>query len=160
MNGSRTMIKEIVKDILQAELKAILPEIVTTIPQQIKESTDQLIWLVKDVPGQTKPMDSDVRSVLTQTTQGVSKDSSSASKETPPSQSEEDICLLTQEEVEKQEKKNLDDNSNNKKQPISQETQSRKNLLLQNRRSPQIHGEYQKSTQDKVEIDPGEKDKQ
>ena len=145
---------------MQAELKAILPEIVTTILQQIKESTDQSLWLVKDVPGQTKPTDSDKVSVLTQTTQGVSRDSSSVSKETTPSQPEEDTCLLTQEEVEKQEKKNLDVKSNTKKQPISQETQSRKNLLLQSRRSPQIHGEHQKSNQDKVEIDPGEKDKQ
>eukprot|EP00957_Ditylum_brightwellii_P089813 6839984-Ditylum_brightwellii.AAC.1 len=59
MNNSRTMIKEVVKDILQAESKAILPEIVTMILQQIKKSTDQLIWLVKDVPGQTKPTDTD-----------------------------------------------------------------------------------------------------
>ena len=99
MNDSRTMIKEIVKDILQAELKAILPEIVTTILQQIKESTDQSLWLVKDVPGQNKSTDSDEVSVLTQTTQAVSKDSSSASEETPLS--DEDTCLLTQEEVEK-----------------------------------------------------------
>eukprot|EP00957_Ditylum_brightwellii_P054033 4092627-Ditylum_brightwellii.AAC.1 len=59
MNDSRTMIKIIVKDILQAKLKAILPEIITTILQQIKESTDQSLRLVKDVPGQTKPTDSD-----------------------------------------------------------------------------------------------------
>eukprot|EP00957_Ditylum_brightwellii_P013890 1047637-Ditylum_brightwellii.AAC.1 len=59
MNDSRAMIKEIVKDILQAELKAMLPEIVTTILQQIKESTDQWLQLVKDVPGQNKPTDSD-----------------------------------------------------------------------------------------------------
>eukprot|EP00957_Ditylum_brightwellii_P005622 429855-Ditylum_brightwellii.AAC.1 len=59
MNNSRTMIKEIVKDTLQAELKVILPEIVTAILQQIKESTDHSLWLVKDVPGQTKPMDTD-----------------------------------------------------------------------------------------------------
>ena len=99
MNDSRTMIKEIVKDILQAELKAILPEIVTTILQQIKESTDQSLWLVKDVPGQMKPMDTDELSVLTQTTQGVSRDSLLASKETTPSQPEEDTCFLTQEEM-------------------------------------------------------------
>eukprot|EP00957_Ditylum_brightwellii_P087066 6627031-Ditylum_brightwellii.AAC.1 len=94
MNNSRTMIKEIVKDILQAEIKAILPEIVTMILQQIKESTDQSLQSVKDIPGQTKPTDSDKVSVLTQTTQGVSKDSSLAT----PSQPEEDTCLLTQEE--------------------------------------------------------------
>eukprot|EP00957_Ditylum_brightwellii_P184001 14016031-Ditylum_brightwellii.AAC.1 len=63
MNDSRTMIKEIVNDILQAELKAILPEIVTTTLQQIKESTDHLLWLVKDVHGQTKPTDTDELSV-------------------------------------------------------------------------------------------------
>eukprot|EP00957_Ditylum_brightwellii_P037639 2846291-Ditylum_brightwellii.AAC.1 len=102
------MIKEIVKDILQVELKVILPEIVTTILQQIKDSTDQSLWVVKDVPGQTKSTDSDKLSVLTQTTQGVNKDSSLASKETTPSQPEENTCLLTQEEVEKQEKKNID----------------------------------------------------
>eukprot|EP00957_Ditylum_brightwellii_P168093 12797018-Ditylum_brightwellii.AAC.1 len=108
MNDSKTMIKEIVKEILQAELKAILPEIVTTILQQIKKSTDQSLWLVKDVPDQNKPTDSDEVSVFTQTTQAVSKDSLSASEETPLSQSEEYTCLLTQEEVEKQEKTNLD----------------------------------------------------
>eukprot|EP00957_Ditylum_brightwellii_P001912 146957-Ditylum_brightwellii.AAC.1 len=59
MNNSRTMINEIVKDILQAELNAILPEIVTTILQQIKESTDCSLWLVKDVPGQMRPTDKD-----------------------------------------------------------------------------------------------------
>ena len=72
--------------------------------------------------------------MLTQTTQAVSKDSSLASEETPLS--DKDTCLLTQEEVEKQEKTKLDVKSNNKKQPISQETQSRKNLLLQSRQSP------------------------
>eukprot|EP00957_Ditylum_brightwellii_P099197 7555560-Ditylum_brightwellii.AAC.1 len=59
MNDSRTMIKEIVKDILQAELTEILPEIVTTTLQQIKESTNQLLRIIKDVPGQTKPTDTD-----------------------------------------------------------------------------------------------------
>eukprot|EP00957_Ditylum_brightwellii_P178719 13613172-Ditylum_brightwellii.AAC.1 len=90
MNNSITMIKEIVKDILQADLKEILPEIVTTILQQIKESADQLLWLVKDVPGQMKPTNTDELSVLTQTTQAVSRDSSLASEETTPSQSEEE----------------------------------------------------------------------
>eukprot|EP00957_Ditylum_brightwellii_P064734 4912896-Ditylum_brightwellii.AAC.1 len=107
MNNSRTMIKETVKDILQAELKAILPETVTTILQQIKESADQSLWLVQDAPGQRKPTDTDESSVLTQTTQGVSKDSSLASEETTPSQSEEETCLLTKEDVEKQGKTNL-----------------------------------------------------
>eukprot|EP00957_Ditylum_brightwellii_P124140 9463201-Ditylum_brightwellii.AAC.1 len=59
MKDSKTTIEEIVKDILQAELKAILPEIVTPILQQIKESTNHLLWFVKDVPGQTKPTDTD-----------------------------------------------------------------------------------------------------
>eukprot|EP00957_Ditylum_brightwellii_P022044 1663452-Ditylum_brightwellii.AAC.1 len=90
MNNSRTMIKKIVKDILQAESKAILPEIVTTILEQIKESTDHLLWLVKGVPGQTKPTDIDEMSVLTQTTQGVSKDSLSNSKAIMTSQFEEE----------------------------------------------------------------------
>eukprot|EP00957_Ditylum_brightwellii_P058540 4438882-Ditylum_brightwellii.AAC.1 len=98
MSNIRIMIKEIVKDILRAELKAILPEIVTTILQQIKESTDQLLWLVEDIPGQMKPTDTDELSVLTQTNQGVSRDSSLASEETTPSQSEEETCLLTQED--------------------------------------------------------------
>eukprot|EP00957_Ditylum_brightwellii_P163249 12430481-Ditylum_brightwellii.AAC.1 len=90
MNDSRTMIKEIVKVILQAELRAILPKIVTTILQQIKESTDHLLWLVKDVPGQPKPTDTDEMSILTQTTQGVSRDSSLASEAITPSRSEEE----------------------------------------------------------------------
>eukprot|EP00957_Ditylum_brightwellii_P110746 8446089-Ditylum_brightwellii.AAC.1 len=102
------MIKEIVKDILQAELKEILPEIVTTILQQIRESTDHLLWLVKDIPGQTKPTDTDEMSFLTQTTQGVSRDSSSTSKEITPSQSEEEACLLAQEDEAKQGKIKLD----------------------------------------------------
>eukprot|EP00957_Ditylum_brightwellii_P122569 9346862-Ditylum_brightwellii.AAC.1 len=59
MNDSRTMIKEIVKDMLQAESKEILPEIVTTLLQQIKESTDHSLRIVKDVPGQTKPTNTD-----------------------------------------------------------------------------------------------------
>ena len=105
-------------------------------------------------------MDTDELSHLKQTTQGASRDSSSTSKEIMPSQSEEETCLLTQEDVAKQGKTKFNVKSNTKKQPISQETQSRKNLLLQNRRSPQIHGEPQKSGQDKGEIDPGEKDKQ
>eukprot|EP00957_Ditylum_brightwellii_P103076 7855107-Ditylum_brightwellii.AAC.1 len=61
-------------------------------------------------------------SVLTQTTQGVSRDSLSASKEITPSQSEEEPCFLTQEDVAKQGKTKLDVKSNTKKQPISQET--------------------------------------
>eukprot|EP00957_Ditylum_brightwellii_P127955 9758448-Ditylum_brightwellii.AAC.1 len=77
-----------------------------------------------------------------------------------PGQSEKETCLLTQEDIEKRGKTKLDDKSNTKKQPMSQETQSRKKLLLQSRRSPQIHGDPQNSGQDKGEIDPGGKDKQ
>eukprot|EP00957_Ditylum_brightwellii_P089284 6798554-Ditylum_brightwellii.AAC.1 len=90
MNDNRTMIKGIVKDILQAELKEILPETVTTILQQIKESTNQSLQIVKDVPGQTKPTNTDEVSVLTQTTQGASKESLSDSEVIKPSQSEEE----------------------------------------------------------------------
>ena len=74
-----------------------------------------MLWLVKEVPGQTKPTDTDELSVLTQTTQGVSRDSSSASEETTPSQSEEETCLLTQEDVKKKGKTKLDVKSNTKK---------------------------------------------
>eukprot|EP00957_Ditylum_brightwellii_P192507 14657641-Ditylum_brightwellii.AAC.1 len=107
MNDSRTMIQEIVKDILQAELKEILPEIVATILQQIKESTNQSLQIVKDVPGQTKPTNTDNMSVLTQTTQGASNESSLDSEAITPSESEEEAVLLTQEDAEKQRNKNL-----------------------------------------------------
>eukprot|EP00957_Ditylum_brightwellii_P168218 12806677-Ditylum_brightwellii.AAC.1 len=90
MNDSRTMVKEIVKDILQAKLKEILPETVTTILHQIKESTNHSLRIVKDVPGQTTPMNTDEMSVLTQTTQGASKKSLSDSEAITPSQSEEE----------------------------------------------------------------------
>eukprot|EP00957_Ditylum_brightwellii_P178363 13585048-Ditylum_brightwellii.AAC.1 len=60
-------------------------------------------------------MDTDELSVLTQTAQGVSRDSSFASKEIIPSQSEEETCLLTQKDVEKQGKTTLDVKSNTKK---------------------------------------------
>jgi hypothetical protein len=102
MNDNRTMIKEIVKDILQAELKEILPEMMTTILQQIKESTDQLLRIVKDVPGQRKPTNTDKMSVLTQTTQGSSKESLLDSDGITPSQSDDEVILLTQEDAEKQ----------------------------------------------------------
>eukprot|EP00957_Ditylum_brightwellii_P107945 8233879-Ditylum_brightwellii.AAC.1 len=84
------MIKDIVKDILQAELKEILPETMTTILQQIKERTNQLMHIVKDIPTQTKPTNTDKVSVLTQTTQGASKESLSDSEAITPSQSEEE----------------------------------------------------------------------
>eukprot|EP00957_Ditylum_brightwellii_P033357 2526823-Ditylum_brightwellii.AAC.1 len=135
----------------------MLPEMVTTILQQIKESTNHLLWLVKDIPRQTKPTDTDEISVLTQTAQGVSRDSSLASEEIMPSQTEEEACLLTQENVEKQGKTKLDVKSDIKKQTIFQEIQSRKNLLLQNRGSPRIHGDPQKSGQNKEEIGHGKK---
>eukprot|EP00957_Ditylum_brightwellii_P009401 710765-Ditylum_brightwellii.AAC.1 len=64
-------------------------------------------------------MNTDELSVWTQTTQGVSRDSSSVSKEITPSHSEEEACLLTQEDVAKQERTKLDVKSNTKKQPIS-----------------------------------------
>eukprot|EP00957_Ditylum_brightwellii_P006887 520883-Ditylum_brightwellii.AAC.1 len=57
-----------------------------------------------DVPGQLKPVDTDEMSVLTQTTQGVSKDALSDSEAITTIQSEEEVCLLTQEDVEKQKK--------------------------------------------------------
>eukprot|EP00957_Ditylum_brightwellii_P098707 7518987-Ditylum_brightwellii.AAC.1 len=90
MNDSRTTIKETVKNILQAESKEILPEIVTMIQQQIKESTNHLLRIVKDVPGQAKPTNTDEMSVLTQTTQGASNESLSDSEAITPSQSEEE----------------------------------------------------------------------
>eukprot|EP00957_Ditylum_brightwellii_P002353 180471-Ditylum_brightwellii.AAC.1 len=90
MNDSRTMIKELVNDILQTELKEILTEIVTTTLQQIKESTNQLLRIVKDVPGQTKPTNMDKMSVSTQKTQGASKESLSDSEAITPLQSEEE----------------------------------------------------------------------
>eukprot|EP00957_Ditylum_brightwellii_P061616 4675702-Ditylum_brightwellii.AAC.1 len=91
MNASRTMIKEIVKNILQAELKEILPEIVSMILQQIKVSTDKLLRIVGDVPGQTKPTNMEKMSVLTTTTQGASKESSLDSDEILVFQSEDYI---------------------------------------------------------------------
>eukprot|EP00957_Ditylum_brightwellii_P195719 14911740-Ditylum_brightwellii.AAC.1 len=84
------MIKEIVKDILQAELKEILLEIVLTILQQIKEITDKLLRMVKDIPGQTKTTNTDDMSILTITTQGARKESSSDSDEISAFQSEDD----------------------------------------------------------------------
>eukprot|EP00957_Ditylum_brightwellii_P108207 8256177-Ditylum_brightwellii.AAC.1 len=78
-------------------------------------------------------MDADELSVLTQTTQGVSRDSLSAFKEITQSQSEEETCLLTQKDVAKQGKTKLDVKANTKKQPISQETRSRKNVKIRRR---------------------------
>eukprot|EP00957_Ditylum_brightwellii_P105110 8011693-Ditylum_brightwellii.AAC.1 len=101
MNDSRTMIKEIVKDILQATLKEILPEIVTMILQQIKESTNKSLRIVKDVPGQTKPTNTNKMSVLTQTTQGASNEPLLDSDAIMPSQSEDGGILLTREDAEK-----------------------------------------------------------
>eukprot|EP00957_Ditylum_brightwellii_P075715 5753800-Ditylum_brightwellii.AAC.1 len=75
MNDSRTMIKEIVKEILQAELKDILPDIVSTILQQIKASTDKLLCITRDVPEQTKAMNTNETSILTTTIQGASIES-------------------------------------------------------------------------------------
>ena len=122
MNDSRTMIKEIVKDILQAELKEILSDIVSTVLQQIKESTNKLLCIIRDVPDHTKTTNMEETSVLTTTAQGASKDSLSDSDEMSAFQSEDDVNLLTQEDEEKQMNKKPDAKSNNKKQPISQET--------------------------------------
>eukprot|EP00957_Ditylum_brightwellii_P116171 8861643-Ditylum_brightwellii.AAC.1 len=81
-------------------------------------------------------MTTDKTSVLTATTQGASTESLLESEEMSVLQSEDGDNLLTQEEVETQKHKQPEVKSNNKKQPISQETQSRKNVLLQNRQSP------------------------
>eukprot|EP00957_Ditylum_brightwellii_P140090 10674280-Ditylum_brightwellii.AAC.1 len=102
MNGSRTMIKELMKDILQAELKEIIPEIVAMILQQIKSSTEKLLHIVKDVPVQTKAMIMDKTSVLTASTQGASTESSSESDEMLVYQSEDGDNIITQEEVDTQ----------------------------------------------------------
>eukprot|EP00957_Ditylum_brightwellii_P018463 1388677-Ditylum_brightwellii.AAC.1 len=107
MNNSRTMIKELVKDILQAELKEIILDIVATILQQIKLSTDKLLRIIKDVPVQTKAMITDEMGVLTATTQGASTESSLESDETSVYQSEDSDNILTQEEVETQSMNNL-----------------------------------------------------
>eukprot|EP00957_Ditylum_brightwellii_P059019 4476227-Ditylum_brightwellii.AAC.1 len=78
-------------------------------------------------------MTMDKMSALTATTQGASIESSLESDETLVFQSEDGDNLLTQEEVETQKPEQPGVKLNNKKQPTSQETQSRKNLLLQNR---------------------------
>eukprot|EP00957_Ditylum_brightwellii_P101485 7733641-Ditylum_brightwellii.AAC.1 len=90
MNDSRTMIKELVKDILQAELKEILLDIVSTILQQIKSSTDKLLRIVKNVSVQTKATIMDKMRVLTATTQGASTESLSESDEMLVYQLEDD----------------------------------------------------------------------
>ena len=153
MNDSRTMIREIVKDILQAKLKESLPDILSTILQQKKPSADKLLHIIRDIPVQTKAMTMDKTSVLTTATQGASIELLLESDETLVFQSEDGDDLLKQEEVEIQKHKQPGAKSNNKKQPISQETQSRKNVLLQNDKSPPIHGDAQKIGHDKEEID-------
>eukprot|EP00957_Ditylum_brightwellii_P133382 10169733-Ditylum_brightwellii.AAC.1 len=115
MNDSRTMIKELVKDILQAKLKDILPDIVSTILQQIKSSTDKLLRIIRDVPVQTKAMTTDKTSVLTATTQGASTELSLESDEALVFQSEDSDNLLLQEEVEIQKYKLPEVKSNSKK---------------------------------------------
>eukprot|EP00957_Ditylum_brightwellii_P153503 11683121-Ditylum_brightwellii.AAC.1 len=67
MNDSRGIIKELVKDILQAESKEVIPNIVATILQQIKSSTDKSLRVVKDVPEQTKATITDKTGVVTTT---------------------------------------------------------------------------------------------
>eukprot|EP00957_Ditylum_brightwellii_P129929 9910403-Ditylum_brightwellii.AAC.1 len=71
------------------------------IHQQIKESTNKLLRIVKDVPGQTKPTNTDKMNVLTQTTQGASNESLFDSDAITPSQSEDEVILLTQEDKNK-----------------------------------------------------------
>eukprot|EP00957_Ditylum_brightwellii_P103513 7886910-Ditylum_brightwellii.AAC.1 len=115
MNDSRTMIREQVKDILQAELKEIIPDIVSTILQQIKSSTDKLLHTVKDVPVQTKTTITDKVSVLTATTQGASTESWLESDEMLAYQSEDSDNILTQEEVETQKCKQPEVKSHNNK---------------------------------------------
>eukprot|EP00957_Ditylum_brightwellii_P055167 4181201-Ditylum_brightwellii.AAC.1 len=78
-------------------------------------------------------MTTDKMSVLRATTQGASIESLSESDEMLVFQSEDSDNLLTQEEAATQKHEQPGVKSNNKKQPISQETQSRKNALLQNR---------------------------
>eukprot|EP00957_Ditylum_brightwellii_P040169 3040040-Ditylum_brightwellii.AAC.1 len=106
MNDSRGMIKELVKDILQAELKEIIPNIVATILQQMKSSTDKSLRIVKDVPVQTKATITDETSVVTITTQGETTKSLSVSDDTSQYQSEYDTeinnNLLTQDDDENQ----------------------------------------------------------
>eukprot|EP00957_Ditylum_brightwellii_P208088 15355815-Ditylum_brightwellii.AAC.1 len=94
------MTKEIVKDILQAKLKEISPDIVSTILQQIKLSTNKSLRIIRAVPVQTKAVTMDKTSVLTATTQGASIESSSESDKILVLQSEDSDNLLTQEEVE------------------------------------------------------------
>eukprot|EP00957_Ditylum_brightwellii_P091973 7002688-Ditylum_brightwellii.AAC.1 len=99
MNDNRTMIKEVVKDILQAGLKEIIPDIVAMILQQIKSSTDKLLRIIKDGPVQRKAAIMDETSVLTATTQRASTEASE-SDETLVYQSEDSDNISTQEEVE------------------------------------------------------------
>eukprot|EP00957_Ditylum_brightwellii_P180210 13727340-Ditylum_brightwellii.AAC.1 len=102
-------------------------------------------------------MNMDKTSVLTTTTQGASIESFLESDEMLAFQLEDDANLLTQEDKEIKTHRKPGAKSNNKKQLMSQETQSRKNLLLQNRQSPHIHGDAQKIGHNKEEINPGEK---
>eukprot|EP00957_Ditylum_brightwellii_P038651 2921777-Ditylum_brightwellii.AAC.1 len=128
MNNIRTMIKDLVKDILQAELKEITPDIVATILLQIKLSTDKLLRIVKDVPVQTKATIMDETSVITATTQGATTKSLSESNDMLLYQSEQDIDsdnnLLTQDDEEIQRYEKPAAKLSNSKNPISQETQS------------------------------------
>eukprot|EP00957_Ditylum_brightwellii_P195396 14887326-Ditylum_brightwellii.AAC.2 len=100
MNDSRTMIKEIVKDILQAKLEEILPDIVPMILQQTKLITNKLLRIIRDVLVQTKAMTTNKASILTRTTQGASIESLLESDKASVIQSEDGDNLLTQEEVE------------------------------------------------------------
>eukprot|EP00957_Ditylum_brightwellii_P016208 1219431-Ditylum_brightwellii.AAC.1 len=137
------MIKELVKDILQVESKEIIPDIVATILQQIKLNTDKSLRIVKDVPLQTKATITDITSVLTQ---GATTKSSSVSDDTSryPSEhnTESNNNLLTQDDDKNQSSVECSESkAGNCKKIMSQETQSRKNTLLQSRRSPWINAE-------------------
>eukprot|EP00957_Ditylum_brightwellii_P071068 5400555-Ditylum_brightwellii.AAC.1 len=93
----------------------MLLDIVSTILQQIKLSTDKLLHIVKDVPVQTKATIINKTCVLTATTQGANTASLSESDETSVYQSDDGDNILTQEEVETQKHKQLEVKSNNKK---------------------------------------------
>eukprot|EP00957_Ditylum_brightwellii_P003949 300708-Ditylum_brightwellii.AAC.1 len=50
----------------------MLPDVVSTILQQIKTSNDNSLRIIRDFPVQTKAMTKDKTSILTTTTQGAS----------------------------------------------------------------------------------------
>eukprot|EP00957_Ditylum_brightwellii_P168650 12836620-Ditylum_brightwellii.AAC.1 len=100
------MIKNLVKDILQAELNKIIPDTVATILQQIKLSTYKLLHIDKEVPVHTKVTIMDETSVIAATVEGATTESSSEPDDMSLYQSEQDIDsnnnLLTQNDEETQ----------------------------------------------------------